>query len=39
MEVVKEDFNPDTVELKDGDVLVQVLYFSLDPYMVSWSDA
>ncbi|KNC98089.1 uncharacterized protein SPPG_06499 [Spizellomyces punctatus DAOM BR117] len=33
MEVTKTAFDPDTVELKEGDVLVKVLYLSLDPYM------
>ncbi|KAJ3299540.1 hypothetical protein HK104_008515 [Borealophlyctis nickersoniae] len=35
MEVVKSDFNPETAELKDGQVLLKVLYLSLDPYMRS----
>ncbi|KAJ3049909.1 hypothetical protein HK097_009101 [Rhizophlyctis rosea] len=33
MEVSKVDFNPDTVQLDVGDVVLKVLYLSLDPYM------
>ncbi|KAJ3037646.1 hypothetical protein HDV00_001451 [Rhizophlyctis rosea] len=33
MEVSKVDFNPDTIQLDDGDVVLKILYISLDPYM------
>ncbi|TPX55589.1 hypothetical protein PhCBS80983_g05194 [Powellomyces hirtus] len=33
MEVTKQDFNADAVELKEGEVLLKIKYLSLDPYM------
>ncbi|KAJ3147394.1 hypothetical protein HDU86_008009 [Geranomyces michiganensis] len=33
MEVVKTPFDPETVTLKDDEVLLKVKYLSLDPYM------
>ncbi|KAJ3187406.1 hypothetical protein HDU85_006694 [Gaertneriomyces sp. JEL0708] len=33
MEVRKVDFDPDTVTLKEGEVLIKVRYISVDPYM------